>query len=330
MESLSADCLLRGGAVEYGMAARVHRSDDDHLFLVGGSNEVLRLYDSDGFDASVDVPAWRRRLAARDAFFRRLGIPWCQLLAPEKLSVYGDAVLRRLLGPGAVAPGQRLLDRVAHPALVYPADYLRLQRDKGYVVYPRTDSHWTALGALCAFQWIAPALGLHLDYAPFLELQPRRLCYHGDLWGDGHDGVPEDMFDRRVVPDSVARIHANPIVMLKERLGLENEMGLHIGSHVVYRNSAAQRPERVVLFGSSFSEYRADCSLLTFLAALFFREVHFVWSSALDLGFIERLAPDLALIEMPERFITACPDDAFDVEAYGAQAAQAWMAAHPG
>jgi len=308
------------------MTERVHRTADDQLFLVGGSNDVLRLYSDAGFAAAVPVEAWRERLAARAAFFRGLGIPWCQVLAPEKLSIYGDAVLRDLVGPEAVSPGERLVELLRHPALVYPRDYLRLQRGKGYVVYPRTDSHWTAVGALCAFQWLAPVLGVHLDFAPVLELVPWHLAYRGDLWSEEFADMPADGFNRYVVPGRITRTYANPIVRLKEQRGLENEMGLHVGSHVVYRNDAAERAERLVLFGTSFSEYRADCSLLTFLAALFFREVHFVWSTDLDLGFIERLAPDFALLEMPERFLTACPSDRFDVIAYGERAAAAWPA----
>jgi hypothetical protein len=93
-------------------------------------------------------------------------------------------------------------------------------------------------------------------------------------------------------------------------------------------HASATRPERLVFFGSSFSEHRAECSLLSLLAALFFREVQFVWSSSLDLHFIERLAPDIALAEMPERFLTRCPDDDFDLGLHGERVVRAWAAPH--
>jgi alginate O-acetyltransferase complex protein AlgJ len=303
---------------------RVHRSADGWLFLVGGSNEVLRLYTDEGFAAAVDVPAWASLFAARDRFFRARGIRWRQLLAPEKLSVCGDDALRELAGTQAMPPAARLMQAAPHPALVCPAAYLRMQHGKGYEIYPRTDSHWTALGALCAFQWAMPALDVEIDFAEFLALPTQPLRYRGDLWSEDFAGLGEEDFLRRRMPDSIRRVHANPIVLLKESLGLENEMGLHVGSHVAYRNASAQRPERVVLFGSSFSEYRAECSLLTFLAALFFREVHFVWSSSLDLDFIAGLAPDLALLEMPERFVTQCPADRFDVAGHAARVVRDW------
>ena len=268
----------------------------------------------------VPVDAWRARLAEREAFFARFGIPWCLLLAPEKLSISGDAVLPG----GVVAPGARFIERIGHPALVYPRDYLRRQRDDGYIVYPRTDSHWTALGAFSALQWLAPILGLDLDYRAFLDLDALPMSYRGDLWGDGHADFPPDAFARRAVPASITRIHANPVVMLKERLGLTNEVGLHVGSHVAFRNPQAQLRERLVLFGTSFSEYRLECSLLTFLAALFFREVHFVWSTDLDLDFIAALQPDIALLEMPERFLTHCPADSFDLAAHARHVVAGW------
>jgi alginate O-acetyltransferase complex protein AlgJ len=167
-------------------------------------------------------------------------------------------------------------------------------------------------------------LGLDLDYRAFLELAALPMSYRGDLWGDGYADFPPDMFARRAVPPAIARIHANPVVVLKERLGLTNEAGLHVGSHVVFRHKQAQRRERLVLFGTSFSDYRLECSLLTFLAALFFREVHFVWSTDLDLDFIARLRPDIALLEMPERFLTFCPADRFDLAAHAGRLVAGW------
>ena len=302
---------------------RVIRSRDGFLFLAGGSNDVLRLYGEAGFAAAVPVAAWRVRLAARAAFFARLGLPWCQILAPEKLSVLGDDVLAAHV-PEARPPAERLMGELSCPALVSPAGYLREQQRRGYALYPPTDSHWTPLGALCAFQWAAPALGVTLDYTPFHATAVHSLSYHGDLWSAAEADLPCDRFERRVVPATLVRSEANAVVRLKELAHLENEAGLHVGSAVVYRNTAAQCDERLMLFGSSFSDHRAECSLLTFVAALFFREVHFIWSADLDLGLIERIAPDRVLIEMPERFLTACPADNFDLDTYAATVTARW------
>jgi hypothetical protein len=286
---------------------RVTRADD-RLFLTGGSNDVLRLY-ADA--ALLPIEAWRDRLSARDAFFGGLGVAWCMLLAPEKLSVHGDA----LLPAGSIAPAQCLLDAVPHPRLVNPTAALRDLSQSGYA---NTDSHWLPEGAACAFRLVMAALKLPFDAAMPGRLDLREVSFHGDLWDKSYEDLPEDRFARRALPDSVRRVHANRIVTFKEAHGLENEAGLHTGSHAVWRNSAAPQPARVVLFGSSFSEYRAECSLLSFLAAITFAEVHFVWSADLDLGLIRRIAPDIAILEMPERFLTHCPRDDFDLAAHEA------------
>ena len=85
--------------------------------MVGGSNAMLPLYTDDGFAALVDVAAWRGRVAAREAHFAAAGIRWCQILAPEKLSLDGDAVVRDLAGVAhCVPPGERLVRALEHPA----------------------------------------------------------------------------------------------------------------------------------------------------------------------------------------------------------------------
>ena len=284
---------------------RVTRADGT-LFLTGGSNEVLRLYSNADL---LPIASWRDRLAARQAFFAARGVNWCMLLAPEKLSVHGDAVLPA----GSVAPAQCLLDAVPHPCLVNPTAALRGLSPSGYAT---TDSHWLPEGAACAFGLVMAALGLPFDADMPHRLALREVSFHGDLWDPSYKDMLQDRFARRALPDNVQRVHANRIVAFKEAHGLENEAGLHTGSHVVWRNSAAPQPARVVLFGSSFSEYRAECSLLSFLAAITFAEVHFVWSADLDLGLIARIAPDIAILEMPERFLTHCPRDDFDLAAH--------------
>ncbi len=269
---------------------------------MGGSNDVLRLYtDAD----LLPIEAWQARIAAREAFFAGVGVEWRMLLVPEKLSVHGDD----LLPVGSIPPAQRMV----HRRLVNPTAALRRLVPSGYA---NTDSHWLPEGAACGFAQVMAALGLAFDAAAPERLALREVSFHGDLWDDSHADLPPDRFARRALPDSVRRVHANRIVAFKEANGLENETGLHTGSHVVWRNHAAPHQARVVLFGSSFSDYRAECSLLSFLAAISFTEVHFVWSADLDLGLITRIAPDIAILEMPERFLTHCPRDEFDLTAH--------------
>ena len=120
----------------------------------------------------------------------------------------------------------------------------------------------------------------------------------------------------RDVLKTAIRINVNDLVRYKEEQNAENQVGLHIGSAVVFRNdSPTADPRRLVLFGDSFSEYRPH--MLTGLLAETFAEVHFVWSSQVDWGYVERVAPHILITELAERFMTYVPnDEGFDLQAY--------------
>lgn len=307
------------------MPSRVHRTDDGMLFLTGGGNDVLSLYTSQGFERAVDLAAWRRRLLARDALFARLGIPWRMLLAPEKLSVVGMDTARTLAGGDVMPPAARFMQAVTHGCVLDPTMQLRARHDAGDKVYAQTDSHWTSLAAFTALAWLMADLAIDFDDRGFHDCAPIASHYHGDLWDYDHADIPPETFERRTVPAGLVRSHANDLVCFKEAMQRQNDMRLHTGSHVVYRNPQARHPGRVVLFGSSFSDYRAECSLLTFATAVSFAETHFIWSSSLDVGYLERTQPDLVLIEMPERFLPVCPDDDLAIETFARARITAWQ-----
>lgn len=110
------------------------------------------------------------------------------------------------------------------------------------------------------------------------------------------------------------RIYANSLVAYKEKNGLENHVGLHVGSNVVFRNTNTTNNQKVIVFGDSFSDYRP--ALLTGLLADTFRELHFVWSTALDFDYICRVDPDIVITVIVERFMPIPPQDNFNLNLY--------------
>lgn len=304
---------------------RILHADDGFLYLTGGTNHVLRLYRPDLFRELCPIDAWRRIMRRRAAFFDQHAIPWRMLLAPEKLSIYGQSALRDIVGK-PVLPGVSFLRDVDPECLIYPCDQLRDFSQK-QAVYTRTDSHWTSAGAICAFEAVMSSLGRQLNLGILNTLEPIELQYKGDLWSPDLIDISNDTFCRYAIPLGMEVIYCNPIVGYKEANGLENEVQLHVGSHIIVNSESAQIDETLVLFGSSFSEYRLQCSLLTFVCALFFKRVHFIWSADLDFNYILRHRPDLVIVEMPERFVTVCPPDTFEVESYGVTRLASWLAA---
>jgi hypothetical protein len=223
------------------------------LFLTGGANDVLDLYRPGCFEANCPWAAWQERIAARAAFFAAAGIPWRMLLAPEKLSVLGGGQLAHSLGHHAI-PGDMFASRFVR-YVISPRAYL-LEQSRAYPCYTRTDSHWTSVGALSAFQLVAASLGLDLDFNAFARLRPLDLCFHGDLWSPDLAGIAPDVFHRYQVPEGMEVVYANPIVGYKNAHGLQNEAGLHAGSHIIVRNERAQLGKTLALFGSSLPSSR--------------------------------------------------------------------------
>jgi hypothetical protein len=308
---------------------RVVRSQDGVLYLVGGSNTVASLYGEAGF-AAVNVAAWQRRLDERARFAAARGVRLALLIVPEKLSLATlvEADRQRIFGepdPDRLTPpGRRFIGLCGGADTVYPDSYLCSQA-KTFRVFTPTDSHWTWIGAFSAFQVLMARLGRAPNYHSFVDLEKYTVRYNGDLWSQAVADLPMDAFERVRLPASVRRAYCNRIVGLKERLGLENEAGLHVGSHCIFANDAAEIREDVVLFGSSCSEYRLEASLLTAIFAHYFRTVHFIWSTSLDLDYIARHHPHLVVAEMPERFLTECPDDSFCVEVQASPLAARWQ-----
>jgi alginate O-acetyltransferase complex protein AlgJ len=287
------------------------------LFLIGGTNNVLQLYRPDIYEQVCPLAAWRERLAARATFFREHDLDWRMLLSPEKLSVYGENHLQTVFHDYAM-PGDMFIRAVNSSNVLYPRNALVAQGNgSAFTVYPRSDSHWNSTGAFCAFKVFADSIGLNIDPARFADLHPADLIYHGDLWTPQMQSLEPELFRRFKTPDSMRVIYRNELVGYKVDNGLENEPALHVGSHVIVQNCEAQFNRTLILFGSSFSEHRLDCSLLTFVSALYFSTVHFLWSSDLDLTYVARHRPDNVLIEMPERFTTLCPTDTMKIETFG-------------
>ncbi len=308
---------------------RVFRSSENMLYLAGGSNGSASLYTDGGFHGAVDLAGWKTTLAQRKAAIDDTGSKFAQLIVPEKLTIYplGEAD-RHLLFPGLeesdiVAPGRRLLRELDMCGIVYPEDFMRLQREV-VPVYPATDSHWTWQGAFSAFQVLMWDLGYRADYRKYVDLQKSELRYQGDLWEPKFADIEVRPFVRIKLPASIKRIYANRVIGLKEEMGLDDEQGLHTGSHCIFHNAEADFLETVTIFGSSFSECRLEPSLLTSMFAFYFSTVHFIWSTSVDFEYVKRHKTNITIAEIPERFLTAHPSDNARVEEASVDKIRAW------
>ena len=296
----------------------VHRGKDGWLFLIGGSNDALGYYTSPDVFTDVTVRQWTSLLLARRERCRELGITYAHLIVPDKLGVYGDKFDGRLpyrsRSPATVLPqaaanaglGNELVDIL--PELVRNRKEARL--------FWQTDTHWTFEGCLIAYRVLCDRLGL----APVPDIVRGDSVSFGLLLDLGQKLDPPvvEQFHTGRVAQRARRVAANPLVCWKERHGLENDGGLHVGSNVVFCNHHPGAVDKcAVLFGDSFSEYRPH--LLTGMLAETFRELHFVWSASIDWDYVRRVGPDVLITETAERFAGQVPTDDFDLDRHTIQ-----------
>lgn len=285
------------------MSDDVHVGEDGWLFLTGGQNAPLRMYRR-SLAKAWPMRRWAWLLAQRARRCAGLGIRYLHLPVPEKLSVYADRApalgIDPTLGYGQVAArllaGRHIcLDIV--PALVAGREQAEM--------FLRTDSHWTTNGCRIGHDAVCAAFGAQ----PHWRLEDRPLVavesFTGDL-GRKLTPQPSERLSRHMPHLDADRIEANALVLRHEKAG--TVAGLHRGGSAVYRNAAPNAdPRRLVLFGDSYADFAPHG--LTAMLAETFREVHFIWSAAIDWGYVERTRPDLVVTELAERFMIMLPQD---------------------
>ena len=292
----------------------VHVGRDGWLFLVGGPNRPISLYRSSlrsDWVRSRALRGWDRLVRDRAARARTLGCRYLHVLVPEKLTVYPEQTgldydPGRSLGRGIAA-------RLADPDLCVDLARPLLAAKEHGPVFLKTDSHWTSAGCRVAHDavcgWAGAAIGWTLADRPVLTFETE-----GDL-GERFSPPRRETQRRVVVERHGRRVFANALLAHHEA----SRQGhiLHRGANVVLRNdSAGADPRRLVVFGDSCAHF-VDY-MLTGMLAESFREVHFVWSAAIDWGYVERTRPDLLVSEIAERFTPRVPRDDFDLESFAA------------
>lgn len=279
--------------------------DDGWVFLLGGSNSVRNYWVDGKTIDDVILEKWLQIYKKRISFFNENEIKFISFFAPEKLSIYPDKCSLKI--KENKIPSYQLMNFLEgyddiNSVILDVIPYLRSQ-SKSYLTYHKTDSHWSFIGAFCAYQLIQSRLGEPVFTAALS--QPKLFNWNiMDLGGKFDPPLKEQTYYYKS-SGNFTRTYANDLVKFKEDNNRENDVGLHVGSYVTYKNNNPLSDKVVMIFGDSFSEYRDH--LLTGLFAETYREVHFIWNTSLDFELVQNVNPDIVISEMAERFIPRPP-----------------------
>ncbi|MFO1139112.1 MAG: sulfotransferase [Paracoccus sp. (in: a-proteobacteria)] len=278
------------------------------LFLWDGSNQVHRYYTEAEFFPDQDEQAWVDLLTTRQDRVQALGAVYRHLTVPDKLSV-----LPELAGVPMPHfdrhPARRIAARLPGDGLnVDILPDLRAASEQAPVFY-RTDSHWNSFGCQVAYRRLCAALGATPRDFPDSKISGRVRAM--DLGGKLTPPMHEDV--RFVtVQANARRVSENEQVRYNEETGLSGGTPRFVGCYThLHNDSPDARPETVLLFGDSFSEFRPH--LLTAMLAETYRDLHFVWSTNLDYDLIAQIRPQIVISEIAERFMGTVPTDEFKV-----------------
>lgn len=284
-------------------SADVHVGEDGWLFLTGGLNAPGQMYRRTLAHAWI-VRRWAWLVAARARRCRRSGMRYLHLIVPEKLSVYTDRAPALGIDP-ELGFARQLCRIVGDPAVCLDARPALIAGRELAETFFRTDSHWTTEGTRIGHDLICATVGAKLRWRLEDRLEVVVPGFVGDL-GNKLEPQPSETMIRRVASQDSLRIGANVLVARFETT--EKVLQIHRGTNVVFRNEAADAdPRRLVLFGDSYSHFSTHG--LTAMLAETFREVHFVWSAAIDWGYVERVRPDILVTQIAERFMLQVPRD---------------------
>jgi CBS domain-containing protein len=292
---ISGSRALEAFAIEAERGAhdgKVMEGKDGWLFLAHDTNAVLEQHSGERRFSDFELEQWQLVLEQRFAWTQMLGCSYFMLVPPNPQSIYPEKLPESV--PAAeerpvIQLMRRLADTDSFARILYPLEELRAR--KSDPIYPKTDTHWSALGAFVAYSRLVDEIEKVADVRRVTrdELRFDESLEVGDLGGK--------------LRPQVKHVHLRPRLRRESsaRLLLDNCVGGN-GTLLLMECEDAP-PTRCVVFGDSYSYM-----LLHYLSEGFRRTV-FVHSPTVDFELLRRERPDVVISVMAERFLIRIPYD---------------------
>lgn len=293
---------------------------DYHLFGVSASPSVIvgrdgwLFYTADDSLADIehevsmeaeDRNAWTTTIRGRGDWLAGRNIAYRLVVAPDKHTVYPDALPARFRSAGlsrldqiveALGPSPYLVD--LRPALQ------AFRRSSDLPLYFKTDTHWNGIGAYAAFQAIMRSIGRGPD-TPLMTLRPMDFRPSGvtgdmDLALMARLSLPEPLYAADLAGASKC-VETTPYDLPAQWPAGEDFPG--------FQTRCATGRGTVLIFHDSFGD-----GLFDYLAPQFAHAVYLDGRPS-DLQFavmVGQIKPDLVLEERVERYFSMVPKPDLD------------------
>lgn len=262
---------------------KVIHGKNDFLFLGGADSNDLISHITGKQKLSENAKLiWRENIRNIESRFPNA----VGLIVPEAHVIYND-----FLPDDIVLAKERPVHSVMEitsKTFNYVETLLRNARAEGVEVYTGNDSHWTEEAALLAWKRIRGKLGRDFEFISHYIPDSRR--------------EHRDLLTKIINEEEAKLLPAAPQTASNAEMVLSTNI-LNKGLIALFSNKNAP-PGRLLAFCTSFS------TRLSQAYAADFREVLWVYGTAIDWSLVQDWAPDEVLVEMPERFLHAPTIDA--------------------
>jgi hypothetical protein len=284
--------------------------DSGHLFLRGGGNSLEFQYawgtpaGPPGSTRLIEERAegWANIFSQRARSLEALGVPFRQVIFPEKNSVFPELLPLDVETPTPLC--RRLLREVSQEAWFIDSFAMFNEWDESVAPsWMKVDSHFSSQAALAVTKSILTDLGL-CDDSLFdgIRIGPDFEYLRGEM---GWRLVGFDMYDRLDLPAESTLEKFGPLidpVSSKEPAG-----GGHIGASVEWHNELAPIDAHVLVFGNSFFGRGHKPNQVSWWFSRLVKRFTMVWDPDLDIQMVERLGPDAVVCQTVERFLMKVP-----------------------
>ncbi len=274
---------------------------DGHLFLTGGNNALRDQY-SEPRDASAAAQLeakagmWASAIRASKDALDQLGIPFIQVVIPEKLTALRHLAPLPVSGP---TPLYRRLNELMENESSY-LDFLPMfeswSGDIG--AWQRNDTHCSPAGSLAMtrslLDWLPGCDPSLLDDVELTQTVYR----NGDLSPKFFD-IP--LLDKQFMP--APGTLGDPDI----EHAYSYTPGHFVGSHNIWTNASAPIKKKVVVFGNSFFGGISSPTRLGWWFSRLFSEYHMKWDAAVDMEYVKDVRPDFVIAQSIERFLVRPP-----------------------
>jgi hypothetical protein len=272
--------------------SKVIRGKNGRLFLDHDSNQALRQFTGEVLFTPEQLRDWRLVLENRVAWLQKLGIPYFFLVPPNAYLVYPEE-LPDGIDSGPDQPIKQLIRHLGESGsfarIVYPLEDI-LAAKPNQLLYPKTETHWSGLGAFIGYRRLADEIGsaVEMHRVPEEEVTFHHHSWMGEL-GYKVDPKEESTMVAAYVKQPAAQLEYDNLVMNR--------------GMIVITDCPEAPPTTCLIFGDSFA-----LAMLTVLAASF-RRMIYAASPTLDYELVRKEKPDIVIGVQNERFLLTVPYD---------------------